>query len=172
MSTVYKFKPLSKLKGDAQKVGETIEAIRQKEGAVSPAKVVEAAKDKESVLHRYFEWNDKKAGASYREQQAAHLLRALVVVSADDMDLTHPVRAFVSVRHAAEESDDGKGTYTSISEAVRVVSYREQLIQDALRDLDAYRVKYALLNDIGRWGTALVMAREALAAAMEEKEAA
>lgn len=174
--TVYKFKPWARLSGDAQKVGEAIEQLREQFGSVSPQLVVEHAKDKESVLHGYFTWDNKQAASKYREVQASHLLRSIVAVRVEGVELTAPTRAFVSVRKAAEESElDEPGTYTSIREAVRIVDYREQLMENALRELDAYRLKYQLLSDVTGWGRSIMHAREALQTVLDgirNKEAA
>jgi hypothetical protein len=171
--TNYAFKPWSRLTGDAQRVGEAIEDIRQQRGTISPAAVVEAARDQQSVLHPYFEWNDGTAANKYREQQAAHLLRSIVTVRTTGVELSSPARAFVSVRAAAEESEDeSPGTYTSLAEAMRVVTYRHQLMRDALRDLDAYRIKYQLLADIAGWAEALEIARRNLETNLAAAQAA
>jgi hypothetical protein len=58
---------------------------------------------------------------------------------------------------------------------VRIVRYREQMMRDALRDLDAYRIKYQLLSDLSGWGAAIEAARAELARVIEaskEKDAA
>ena len=180
MATVFQFKPWSRLAGDAQKVGEEIERIREASGGtISPPSVVEAARAKESPLHRYFEWSDSEAAERYRQVQASHLLRSIVVVRTDGIEVKAPVRAFVSVQFAKSDVDEDEGTetagsYTSISDAIRVVKYREQLMRDALRDLDAYRLRYQLLSDVSGWGKALEQARSWLAKALEasQKEAA
>lgn len=180
MPTVYRFKPWARLSGDAQAVGEAIEAIRENAGGtVSPPAVVDAARPAESPLHAYFEWSDGAAAEKYRRVQASHLLRSIVVVQAEDLDIKAPVRAFVSIQQAKadvddEEGIDNAGSYTSIASAVRVVKYREQLMKDAIRDLDAYRLRYTLLSDVSKWGTALEEARRWLVRALEEsqKEAA
>lgn len=162
--TTYQFKPWSRLQGDAQAVGESLESLRVAHGTLSPSLIVDAATPRNSILHRYFEWDNEKASYKYREIQAAHLLRSITVSRAPGVDIKAPTRAFVSIPITSEESEDTErpGTYTSISEAVRVVDYREQLITNALRDLDAYRLKYQLLSDITGWGTAIVKARTAL----------
>lgn len=175
MTTTYKFKPWARLRGDPQKVGEEIESLRQAHGSISPAAVVDRARAEDSVLHDYFEWSDGTAAAKYREVQASHILRSIVVVCADGVEIQAPVRAFVSIRTAADESvDENPGTYTSIAEAVRVVDYRCQLMESAIRDLDAYRIKYQLLSGLTGWGAALEKARAVLQRAFDaaEKEAA
>lgn len=175
-ATSYAWKPHARLKGDAQKVGEVLEGIRNDNGTISTSLVVQHARDKESVLHGYFDWKDSRAAERYREVQAAHLLRSIVVVKCAALPTqTAPTRAFVSIPRAREESEseEGSGSYTSIAEAVRVVDYRQQLMEQALRDLDAYRLKYQLLSDLTGWGNALHLAREALEKALTAaKEAA
>lgn len=174
MATVYRFKPWSRLSGDAQKVGEEIERIKEDAGgSVSGAALVAAAKNKSSVLHGYFEWADGKAAQKYREVQASHLLRSIIVVQSEGIEVKSPVRAFVSVQAAAkegEEPDGDAGSYVSIADAVRIVSYREQMMKDALRDLDAYRMRYQLLSDLSGWGKALESARKFLERAILESQ--
>lgn len=164
-TTSYRFKPWSRLTGDAQKVGEELEAMRQETGTLSPAQIVEAARPKKSLLHGYFEWDNTVAAQKHREAQAAHLLRSIVAVKVSSLPhLEQPTRAFVSVSRARDDAaeDDDAGSYTSLAEAIRVVDYREQLIRGALRDLDAYRVRYQLLSELAGWNTALQTARAEL----------
>ena len=174
MSTVYQFKPWARLAGDPQRVGEEIERLRVTDGTIAPERIVDHARQPTSVLHGYFTWDDSAAAEAFRVQQARHLLRSIVVVQADGVDVKAPVRAFVALRQAAQDAvDDGAdeatvGSYTSISAAVRVVRYREQMLRDALRDLNAYRLKYQLLSDISGWGAALERARAELQREMEE----
>jgi hypothetical protein len=179
MSTVYRFKPWARLKGDPQKVGEEIERVRESSGgSLAPRNVVDAARPADALLHSYFDWSDASAGERYREMQASHLIRSIVVVQSDGIEVTAPVRAFVSIQESRADNDNPEeaGSYTSISEAVRIVSYREQMMRDALRDLDAYRMKYQLLADISKWSASLEMARKwlqkALDASQEEQKAA
>lgn len=167
-TTVYRFKPWSRLAGDAQVVGEAIETIREENGTVGPALVVDSARPDGSPLHPYFEWNDGEAAEQYRRTQASHLLRSIVAVRTDGVELKAPTRAFVSIKSADEGDDEAPpATYTSISEAIRVVDYREQLMKDALRDLDAYRMKYQLLSDLSGWGNAVQTARDVLQRALD-----
>jgi hypothetical protein len=35
-------------------------------------------------------------------------------------------------------------------------------MEQALKDLDAYRIKYQLLSDLTGWGSAILLARDAL----------
>jgi hypothetical protein len=174
-TTVYRFKPWARLKGDAQKVGEEIERVRETSGGtLAPRNVVRAAQAADSILHPYFEWDNAKAGDQFRESQAAHLIRSIVVVRAEGVDAHQPVRAFVSVEIARDDNEEKSGadagSYTSIEQAVRIVSYREQMMRNALRDLDAYRIKYQLLGDITRWSAALELARKWMQKALDASQ--
>lgn len=46
----------------------------EKEGKLTPQEVERDARPKNSPLHRYFEWNDSKAGLLYRLDQARDLI--------------------------------------------------------------------------------------------------
>ena len=56
-------------------LGYTLKNLEDDEGRITPEKVVDAAKDPESVLHSEFEWDDAKAGYAYRLSQARQLLK-------------------------------------------------------------------------------------------------
>lgn len=61
-------------------IREELERLRVANGGLlKPAKVVAAARAKHSVLHDCFEWDDKKAGNSYRLSQAQHLIRSFAI---------------------------------------------------------------------------------------------
>lgn len=48
-------------------------------GEASKEQVLEAARDKKSALHPYFEWDDRKAGEAYRLAQASELIASVKV---------------------------------------------------------------------------------------------
>ena len=65
---------------DPQVVGEWFETLRKKHGgALRPADVLDAAKDKTSPVHSYFEWDDTKAAEQWRLEQARKLIREVEV---------------------------------------------------------------------------------------------
>jgi hypothetical protein len=49
-------------------------------GVLTPAAVVEDAKNPESILHEHFEWNDQEAGYKFRLEQARNLISSVKVV--------------------------------------------------------------------------------------------
>ena len=52
-------------------------AILERDGRVLPDDVVAAAREKGSPLHKYFEWDDAKAGHAFRLEQARQLIRSV-----------------------------------------------------------------------------------------------
>jgi hypothetical protein len=67
--------------GDATLAFQALETVKKEQGGrLTPESVVEKARMKESYLHRYFEWDDTKAGHEHRKQQARTLIRSIVEV--------------------------------------------------------------------------------------------
>lgn len=63
-----------------------------------PHQIVDAARNKSSFFHQFFEWDDTKAADAYRVQQARALIASVrIIVSDDDPDAMPRARAFYSV---------------------------------------------------------------------------
>ncbi len=56
-----------------------IERLYKMHNVITPNLIVEVAKNPNSILHGYFEWDDLKAGHSFRLQQARHLITSVKV---------------------------------------------------------------------------------------------
>lgn len=141
---VYKFKSGSRLHGDAQGTGERLEAIRNTNaGILNPGDVVAAARD-DDVLSRHFEWDDERAGKQYRLHQARHLINC-IVIKIDDGGVGDSIetRAFVNIR---QEDEDRSRAYTTIQVAMSDNHLRPQVIDQALRELIAWKRRYSDLR--------------------------
>lgn len=99
-------------------------------GVLTPDAVVNDAKSAKSPLHRYFEWDDKKAADRYRLEQARELIRS-VKVHIEVRDETIAVPKYVHtpgsrnqgyVEVAAIRSDVDRARETLAKEMDRVVS--------------------------------------------------
>lgn len=66
-------------KADIKQVLKELRWIEENNGEITPALVVEAARDTDSVLHPYFEWNNQKAADQWRVRQASAILGAIEV---------------------------------------------------------------------------------------------
>lgn len=104
-----------------------LQAIRRRQGALTPQGVVDAARPKDSPLHPAFEWNDKIAAEAHRRNQAATMIRALVVVSPEADGQDH--RVFVRV-----SGDDDAGVRTQYVPMTVAVQDRD-MYRDALKYL-------------------------------------
>lgn len=75
-------------------------AIYESHGKLTPAIVVDEARDMEHPLHQRFEWDDEIAGEKWRREQARELIQSVRVVyrEATDRNPAKDIRAFHSVR--------------------------------------------------------------------------
>lgn len=142
MSMIYGYKENKRLPVNAQVAGEELARIRKENGDFfSPAAVVIASRPKKAPLHSVFEWNDSVAAEQFREYQASYLIRAVTVIMPELPD-SAPVRAFVSV------IINDQRRYTSIAAAMTDENLRDQLLGDALREMQQFERKYAELSEL------------------------
>jgi hypothetical protein len=67
------------LEGDVEAVNQQLELIRAERGDYVPEAIVEVAKNPDSILHQYFEWDDTDAAKRFRLLQAKALVRVVAV---------------------------------------------------------------------------------------------
>lgn len=130
----------------AQKVGERIEQL-SRSGSVTAAAIVDDARAEDSPMHPIFEWDDTEAAELYRQHQAKVMLSSLSITvtggQAETKAIT--VRAFSN----AEKSGYGKtAVYVSTAAAMQSEEQRSVILDNALRELEACRSKYATLSEL------------------------
>lgn len=135
---VYQFKPGSRLNADPQAAGELCESLAAN-GGLTARRLLEANRDPAAPLHEVFEWDDAVAAENYREQQAGHVIRSIVVVREEKA--APPVRAFINIQDGARE-------YKPLEIVVRSPDLSAQMMESARRDLEAFRQKYIALTDL------------------------
>jgi hypothetical protein len=144
----YRFKEGSRLDNrKATAVGKCIEAIEQKHKRVTAERVVKEARNAQSPLHGFFEWDNTKAAKAYRLEQARHMIRSVVVVWDDPATSTgsRVTRAFLSLR---DEDDSGGKMYMGAVRAMSDARYRKQLLAEALAEAEAWRQRYKDLEEL------------------------
>lgn len=113
-------------------------------GYLSPTHVVDAARDEGSPLHDEFEWDDTEAADAYRLAQAGALIRRVrFTVVRQDGD---PKKVQISTARAYQSRVSARttgGGYESVVDILADQEKREELLQQVLRELDAYRKRYA-----------------------------
>jgi len=108
---------------DAQRIGEELELIKSKE-TLNPRSVVKKAKDRKSVLHNYFDWDDNVASEKWRLQQARSIVNhviEVVIIKGEQVE----ERAFFNV-----VAKNDKNVYVSLTEAITIPSYKKQVLKE------------------------------------------
>jgi len=118
-------------------------ANKDREGILRPERVVAAAQPKESILHKYFEWDDTEAAVEYRLHQARTLIRCTVRYVKLNGD-RRPVRVFTSLREDRFDS----GGYRLMVNVLSSKTLRRQMLEDALAELQQFERKYNDLREL------------------------
>lgn len=118
---------------DAQRIYEEIG-----DTTISAEEIVEKAKDENTELHSYFEWDNEKAGALYRLEQARHLIANLVFVTETEDEA--PVRVF----HISTEPKKYKPTKLILQQPDEYAA----LLKRAKDELYAFQRKYKSLSEL------------------------
>ena len=120
-------------KADAQKVADEIGNDR-----ISPAEVLEKARDVNSELHKCFEWNDSIAAEKYRLQQARGILINLVYKEKESN--AEQVRTFqiTSQRNVYQPT---------VSFLVQEDEY-QNLLKRAKSELESFKKRYHTLSEL------------------------
>lgn len=138
-----------------QAAGEELERIRvTNNGRLEPEDVVEVARDEANPLHPAFEWDDVLAAEAYRVDQARYVIRSIEVVVEPEQS-PKPVRAFVSVVRGEDRS------YTSVVHAMSDPALRQQILTAAMKEMEAWRTRYAELVELADVFAAIDKARAA-----------
>lgn len=112
-------------------------------GRLRAVDVIDAARPARSVLHPFFEWRDGVAAQKFRLIQAATLIRVTVEMIEVNGE-QKPYRAYVSL----SSDRQGKQGYRSITAVMSNPVWRAQLLEDAMSELQAFRLKYKTLVEL------------------------
>lgn len=105
---------------------------------IDAKKIVDIARNPNSELHKYFEWDDTKAAEKWRLQQARVLICNLVFVKKDENNI--PIRQFHIVRK--------KGVYEPIKLILQNPDEYQNLLKNAKAELQAFKRKYKSLTEL------------------------
>lgn len=153
---IYKWKEGAHGPVPAQTAGEELERIRVRQnGRLEAADVVRESRDPTAPLHPAFEWDNEKAADAYREDQARYMIRSITVAMPSRKGEDAPVRAFVSVVRDTDRS------YTSTAHALSDTELRQQVLDSAWRELEAWRQRHAELIELAEIFATIDQARGA-----------
>lgn len=121
-----------------------MELSADRNGAISPQIVLEAARDETSPLHDYFDWDDASAAERYRLVQARVLLRLVIPTFERTNSERIPIRLFTSVR--ALRGRDG-GSSPSYIPSVMLLSNDDRRKMLVAQKLEQARFQLGGIND-------------------------
>ncbi len=123
--------------------------VERNSGVLNPKLVLDAARDPSHVLHQHFEWDDMKAGEAYRLAQVGALVRRVRLTIVRPATATREVtlsttRGYQS-RLSMRRADGG---YETIDAILSDDDKRTELLAQVMRELSAYRKRYAELSEL------------------------
>lgn len=139
MRTIASWKIDGFYKADPNLVHNEIESIGE---TFTCKQIVEKAKDRNTELHKCFEWDNEIAADKYRLQQAGLIIRNLVITRVEEgKEQKTPLRMFVS-------TGERTGAYKPVKSVVRIQSEYENLLERAYSELRAFKNKYSMLKEL------------------------
>lgn len=116
--------------------------IHDKYGILRAVDIVREAADAASILHPHFEWDDPTAAHEHRLEQARELVRVQMQWEPRTQRYHN---LFVSLRSDRTEDDGGYRLTTTV---LLRPNTRAEMLEDALRELNHFRVKYGELVEL------------------------
>jgi hypothetical protein len=134
----------------AEKVYEELNAIKDaNDGKLRPNDVIAHAKDENSLIHSWFNWDDTAAAHKYRLMQAGSLIRSLEITYVELPK--QPRRAYeVSIRKRTGDSTSHT-EYATAEESALDPENHAKLIAEAVRTLMAWRRRFAYLQELAHF---------------------
>lgn len=127
---------------DANIVGQHIELLRKQcKGELTPQDIVNDARNDNSPLHSFFEWDDGAAAEAHRLAQARGLIRSVVAI------YTSPDKTAVRQKAYVHIAEAGAPHYREAGHAMSQAKTRKLVLQRAWGELQAWRKRYADLKE-------------------------
>jgi hypothetical protein len=150
---------------EAKQVAPELFDLERKHGMVTPEAILAKARDPESPLHQFFEWDDAKAAETQRLNTARLLAKAVAYrVILGGKDISHYQPALIRVR---DKDDTGiiRSGYVSIERAVERADLREQIIENARKEMEAMIRKFRTIEALANVVPYLEQAHQQLSGA-------
>ena len=125
---------------DPGTVGAELTRIKEEHGELTPEAVLDQARQHNHALHAQFDWDDTVAAGKWRREQAAELIR-VILVRDDGVEDSKAVRAFVKLENVRSDP------YRPILDVLADPEMRAQLLEKAHKELDAWTRRYENLEE-------------------------
>lgn len=122
-------------KADAQKCYNECQTLEE----VTPANVLEKARNKRTELHKCFEWNDSVAGEKYRLIQARDIIRHFVIYTPDEENLPK-IRSYQISTECTR--------YEPTRMFLQNPDEYTELLKRAKNELEAFKQRYKTLTEL------------------------
>ena len=139
----YMFKKGSQFKTPADVAGKICHQLEEN-GGLTAKRLLGVSRPEDAPLHDEFLWDDTEAAEKYREHQAAHIIRCIVITP--ETPKREPVRAFINV--SDNNTMDTGRSYRSLNVVLQETTLRDQMLTQALKELRNFEVKYATLTEL------------------------
>lgn len=137
---IYKAAPASRLSDrDARVIGPICESLARAKGVVRAEDLLSVARDPDSPVHRFFEWDDSAAAEKYRLDQARHLMRSYVVVMTKS-EVSQDVRGLQFV--------DSRGGYVPSSVVFTDADLTREVVAAAKREAEHWFRRHQKLRSV------------------------
>jgi len=113
---------------------------RRNGGVLKVDDVLEEARREDSILHKHFEWDDTKAAANYRKEQARSLIQRCKITLVEGEPVS--VRAFVSLPTDRENG----GGYRLTTRVLGDDGLKDELLRDIKLTIQRWNKKLHLLD--------------------------
>ena len=124
-------------------VAKELERIASENGGIlQPRAVVNAARPVKSPLHNRFEWDNSAAAEAYRLWQARQLISVNIQMIATPTGNINE-RIWVSLKR-----DRVTSGYRTIIGVLSDAELREELLAEALEELEYFQTKYGRLSEL------------------------
>lgn len=141
VQTIIKWSINGIFKADANKCYEEIKQIGDE---VKPEQVLDKAKDKNSELHKCFDWNNSSAANKYRLIQAREVIRHLIVIQRDDEKENEPIQFRVMLKNERTHESGYKQTIVMVKDEDEY----KKLLDQAYAELHSFKQKYSCLSEL------------------------
>ncbi len=105
---------------------------------VTPKDVLHDAENPDSVMHGFFEWDNRRAAAAYRIQQARQLLGRLKVIYHDELGKEVRVREYIRLVHEAPSTHELRSGYFPRAKAMTNSGLEQQCVERSITELESW----------------------------------
>jgi hypothetical protein len=155
----YVFKDGSRISGvKPQVVGDELDRINNKHGALRPADIVDESRPDDAALHPAFEWNDEIAAEEWRIHTARNIIRSVQVITEENNHQT----VYVNVKQS-----NGERNYQPMSVVVNSPDLYAMAVYQFQQRINAAKESLAELENAANKSDADQMQLAAIKIAMQ-----